>query len=77
MRARTNTPYARTAAQRLGIARRVAEVESLVLRTATLELDATLPVATLADRLRRCLAIPDPTARVGPRPLVRVGGPRP
>src|SRR6478735_532919 len=38
-----------------GGARYVAEVEPLIRRTATLELDGLLPVHDLTDRVERCL----------------------
>ena len=52
---RTNNPYGKTAAQQADITRYVAEVEPLILRTATLELDGLQPIATLADRVEQCL----------------------
>lgn len=55
VRLRTNNPYGRTAEQQAEIASYVAEVEPLIRRTATLELDGLLPVDDLADRLEECL----------------------
>lgn len=45
---RTNNPYGRTAAEREEITRYVGEVEPLLRRGATLELDGRLPVGELA-----------------------------
>ena len=50
-RRRTDNPYGRSAEQREEIRRYVAEVEPLLRRGATLELDGRLPVARLADVL--------------------------
>lgn len=54
-RVRSNNPYGKTPAQQAEIARYVAEVEPLIRRTATLELDGLLPIPTLVDRVERCL----------------------
>ncbi|MEV6635520.1 AAA family ATPase [Actinoplanes sp. NPDC051470] len=55
VRARTNNPYGKTAEQQADITRYVAEVEPLIRRTATLELDGRLSVSALADRVENCL----------------------
>ncbi len=55
VRLRTNNPYGKTAAQQAEITRYVAEVEPLIRRTATLELDGLLPIPALADRVEQCL----------------------
>jgi shikimate kinase len=54
-RARSNNPYGKTAAEQADIARYVVEVEPLIRRTATLELDGRMPVEVLADRVQQCL----------------------
>ena len=56
VRTRTNNPYGKAADQQADITRYVAEVEPLIRRTATLELDGLLPVPALADRVEQCLA---------------------
>lgn len=55
VRTRTSNPYGKTSTQQADIIRYVAEVEPLIMRTATLELDGLLPVARLADRVEQCL----------------------
>lgn len=55
VRTRTNNPYGKTAAHQADITTLVAEVEPLIRRTATLELDGLLPVKMLADRVEQCL----------------------
>lgn len=50
---RTNNTYGRTAEQQADIRRYVREVEPLLRRGATLELDGRLPVAELADRIEQ------------------------
>lgn len=55
LRSRTNNPYGKSAAQRADVARYVTEVEPLLQRGATLELDGRLPVEDLADRVEECL----------------------
>jgi shikimate kinase len=55
VRVRTNNPYGKTAEQQADIARFVAEVEPLIRRTATLELDGLLTISELADRVESCL----------------------
>lgn len=52
---RTNNPYGKTADQQADITRYVAEVEPLIRRTATLELNGLLPVLELTDRVEQCL----------------------
>ena len=49
------TRTARRAEQQADITRYVAEVEPLIRRSATLELDGLLPVPDLADRVEHCL----------------------
>lgn len=51
----TNNPYGATAEQQADIARYVDEVEPLIRRSQTLELDGLLPIRDLADRVERCL----------------------
>jgi shikimate kinase len=55
VRVRTNNPYGKTAEHQADIARYVAEVEPLIRRTATLELDGLLTISVLADRVENCL----------------------
>jgi shikimate kinase len=55
VRARTNNPYGKTAEDQADIARYVVEVEPLIRRTATLELDGLLTVSMLADCVVNCL----------------------
>lgn len=55
VRVRTNNPYGRTAEHQADITRYVAEVEPLIRRTATLEIDGTLPISVLADWVENCL----------------------
>ena len=55
VRTRTDNPYGKTTAQQADITRFVAEVEPLIRRTATLELDGLLPVPDLTDRVEQCL----------------------
>lgn len=55
LRSRTNNPYGKSAEQQADVERYVAEVEPLIRRGATLELDGRLPVEQLADRLEECL----------------------
>jgi shikimate kinase len=55
LRMRTNNPYGQSAEQRADVVRYVQEVEPLIRRGATLELDGLLPVEDLADRLEECL----------------------
>ncbi|MBU2663983.1 AAA family ATPase [Actinoplanes bogorensis] len=50
---RTTNPYGRTPEQRAEIARYVDEVEPLLRRGATVELDGRRPVAELADAVQR------------------------
>lgn len=56
---RTNNPYGHAPEQRADIRRYVVEVEPLLRRGATLELDGRLPVAELADVLDRLMDEPD------------------
>lgn len=49
VRNRTNNPYGTSAEEQADITRYVAEVEPIIRRGATLELDGLLPVAALAD----------------------------
>ena len=55
VRTRTNNPYGKTAEHQADITRYVAEVEPLIRRTATLELDGLLTISVLADRVENCL----------------------
>jgi shikimate kinase len=55
VRSRTNNPYGNTAEQQADIVRYVSDVEPLIRRTATLELDGLLPVSALADHIEKCL----------------------
>lgn len=55
VRTRTTNPYGKTADQQVDITGYVAEVEPLIRRTATLELDGLLPVPVLTDRVEQCL----------------------
>jgi shikimate kinase len=55
VRARSTNPYGKTAEQQADIAKYVAEVEPLIRKTATLELDGLLPVEVLAERVEQCL----------------------
>jgi shikimate kinase len=55
VRSRTNNPYGKTADQQEDIARFVREVEPLIRRSATLELDGLLPIQVLADRVEDCM----------------------
>jgi shikimate kinase len=55
VRVRTNNPYGKTAEHQADITRYVAEVEPLIRRTATLELDGLLTISALADRVENCL----------------------
>lgn len=55
VRARSNNPYGKSAEHQEDIARYVAEVEPMIRRTATVELDGLLPVEALADRVEQCL----------------------
>jgi shikimate kinase len=55
VRVRTNNPYGKTAEHRADITRYVAEVEPVIRRTATLELDGLLTISVLADRVENCL----------------------
>jgi dephospho-CoA kinase len=48
---RTTNPYGKTAEQRELILRDLAEVEPLLRRTCTHEIDATLPLTTVVDQL--------------------------
>jgi shikimate kinase len=58
VRRRTNNPYGKAPAEQQDIRRYVAEVEPLLRRGSTLELDARLPVAALADALEVLLSSP-------------------
>ncbi len=55
VRTRTNNPYGKAAQQQADITRYVSEVEPLIRRSATLELDGLAPVERLADRLEQLL----------------------
>lgn len=49
LRARTNSPYGKSAADQAEVRRYVAEVEPLLRRAADVELDGRAPIAELAD----------------------------
>ena len=53
--ARGNNPYGKTESQRADIVKYVRDVEPLIRRSATVELDGLLPVQTLADHVERWL----------------------
>lgn len=55
VRARSDNPYGKTDAQQADIATYVIEVEPLIRRGATLELDGLMPVQVLAERVEQCL----------------------
>lgn len=55
---RTNNPYGRTAEDQADIRKYVVEVEPLLRRGASLELDGQRPIAELADALEELLAGP-------------------
>jgi shikimate kinase len=55
VRRRTNNPYGKTAEHQDDIIRYVAQVEPLIRRTATHELDGLLPVPVLADHVETLL----------------------
>ena len=55
VRTRTNNPYGKTVDEQNDIIRYVAEVEPLIRRSATLELDGQLPIPALAARVEHCL----------------------
>lgn len=67
VRARTNNPYGHTAEQQREIRAYVAEVEPLLRRGATLEVDAQLPSEKLADVVARLAGPPAPRGREGSR----------
>jgi shikimate kinase len=55
VRDRTNNPYGKSAAEQADIARYVIEVEPLILRSATTELDGQQPLNDLADCIEEYL----------------------
>ena len=55
VRDRTNNPYGKAAEHQAEITRYVSEVEPLIRRSATLDLDGLLPVQKLADQIEHCL----------------------
>ncbi len=55
VRVRTNNPYGKQPEQQADIVRYVAEVEPLIRRGATVELDGLLPIAVLADSVEQLL----------------------
>lgn len=57
---RANNPYGKTPAQQEEIRRYTIEVEPLLRRSATLELDARRPVADLADEIEALVNAPSP-----------------
>jgi dephospho-CoA kinase len=56
LRTRSSNPYGRTADQRAEVVRYVAEVEPLLRRGATVELDGRRPVTELADAVEELMA---------------------
>lgn len=52
---RTNNPYGKTPEQQADITRYVADVEPLIRRAATHELDGLLPIPTLCDQVEKLL----------------------
>jgi shikimate kinase len=58
VRVRTNNPYGRTADDQAEITHYATEVEPLIRRSVTLELDGLLPTPVLADLVERCLQAP-------------------
>jgi shikimate kinase len=54
---RSNNPYGKTAEQQAEIERNLGEVEPLLRRGATAELDGRRPMEELADTLERMLAV--------------------
>ena len=57
-RRRTNNPYGKSVEQQEEIRRYVGEVEPLLRRGATLELDGHLPVSRLADMIENLVTGP-------------------
>jgi shikimate kinase len=55
VRTRTTNPYGKTADQQADITRYVGEVEPVIRRSATAELDGLLPIQALADCLEQFL----------------------
>lgn len=55
VRSRSNNPYGRTATEQAEIRRYAAEVEPLLRRGASLELDARAPITAVADRVELLL----------------------
>ena len=55
VRTRTTNPYGKTADEQADIVSYVEQVEPVIRRNVSLELDGRLPVPTLADRVERCL----------------------
>jgi len=55
VRARSANPYGKTPEQQADITKYVEEVEPLIRRTATLELDGLLPIEVLAKRVEELL----------------------
>ncbi|THJ65776.1 ATP-binding protein [Arthrobacter echini] len=53
---RTNNPYGRAAEEQLVIRRQVLDVEPLLRKGATLELDGRRPVSELADEVERLIS---------------------
>ncbi len=55
VQSRTNNPDGKTAEHQADITRYVAEVEPLIRRNVTLELNGLLTISALADRAENCL----------------------
>jgi shikimate kinase len=60
---RTNNPYGKTPEQQAEIERYLDEVEPLLRRGATVQLDGRYPVGDLADTVERLLAGQEPARR--------------
>jgi shikimate kinase len=60
--ARTNNPYGKSASDQAEVRRYVRDVEPLLRRGATLELDACRPISELADEIEK-LVIPPRSIR--------------
>lgn len=58
--ARTNNPYGTSTAEQSRIRGHVLDVEPLLRRSATLELDGRRPVSELADEVEPLLEVPEP-----------------
>ncbi|MDN5725563.1 MAG: ATP-binding protein [Propionibacteriales bacterium] len=67
VRRRTTSPYGKTPQQQADITRYVAEVEPLIRRSATIELDARRPVEDLTDQAATLMNTPQV---ISPRPVL-------